>query len=159
MAKAMGCRVIATSSREEKLARLTQLGVADTINYRTSPEWEKVVAQLTHKRGVDRVIEVGGGGTLAKSLASVAASGHVALIGVLTGFGPPADSLFPLVAKNATMTGIYVGSVEQFRAMNAFLERHAIRPIIDRVFPFADAERAFEHLAAANHFGKVVIRL
>jgi NADPH:quinone reductase-like Zn-dependent oxidoreductase len=155
----LGCRVIVTSSSDAKLARARDLGAADTINYRTTPDWEKEVHRLTHKRGVDHVVEVGGAGTLAKSLASVAAGGHVALIGVLTGFGPPADSLFPLVGRNATLSGIYVGPRDEFERMNAFLAGTKLRPVIDRTFPFDAADEAFRYLESGSHFGKVVIRV
>ncbi len=159
IATAANCPVIVTSSRDEKLAHAKELGATDGINYRTHPDWEKEVHRLTNKRGVDHVVEVGGGGTLAKSMASVAAGGHVALIGVLTGFGPPQDSLFPLVARNANLSGIYVGSRENFAAMNEFLTAHQIHPVLDRTFAFADAPAAFAHLESGSHFGKVVVRL
>lgn len=156
---AMNCPVFVTSSSDEKLDRAKELGAAHTINYRTQPDWEKEVYRLTGKRGVDHVVEVGGGGTLAKSLASVATGGHVALIGVLTGFGPPTDGLFPLVSKNATLNGIYVGSRENFAAMNEFLTAHRIRPVVDRTFAFDQVAAAFAHLESGSHFGKIVIRL
>lgn len=155
---AMGCTVFATSSSDDKIARVRQLGAAHTINYQTHPDWEKEVHRLTGKKGVDHVVEVGGGGTLAKSMASVAAGGHIALVGVLTGFGPPTESLFPVLAKNATLSGIYVGSRDQFVELNKFLSRHQIRPVVDRVVPFDDAAAAFAHLKSAGHVGKVVIR-
>lgn len=159
IAAAMKCPVFVTSSSDEKLERAKALGATHGVNYRTHPDWEKEVHRLTGKRGVDHVVEVGGGGTLAKSLAAVAAGGHVALIGVLTGFGPPQDSLFPLVARNATLSGIYVGSRENFVAMNDFLTAHQIRPVVDRTFAFDQAADAFAHLESGSHFGKIVIRL
>ena len=159
LANAVGCRVIGTSSSDAKRERLRELGCRDSINYRTTPDWEKEVARLTEKRGVDCVVEVGGGGTLGKSMASVAAGGRIALIGVLTGFGPPQESLFPIVAKNATIDGIYVGSRTDFLAMNAFLAAKAIHPIIDRTFPFDAFAESLEYLASGSHFGKVVLTL
>jgi NADPH:quinone reductase-like Zn-dependent oxidoreductase len=158
-AAALGCTVILTSSKDEKLARGREIGAAHGVNYRTTPDWEKEVWRITGKRGVDHVIEVGGGGTLGKSLACVAPGGHIALIGVLTGFGPPADSLFPLLARNATMSGIYVGSRADFEAMNRFLAEKRLRPVIDRVFSFDEVAAAYAHLEAGGHFGKVVIRV
>lgn len=158
-AAAMGCRVILTSSSDEKLARGRELGAEHGVNYAVDLEWEKAVRQITGDRGVDHVLEVGGGGTLSKSLASVAAGGHVALIGVLTGFGPPIGPLFPLVAKNATLSGIYVGSRADFLAMNDFLTDEQIRPVVDRVFGFDEAAAAFAHMEAGRHFGKVVVRI
>lgn len=157
IAAAAGGHVIATSSSDEKLAQAKALGAWETINYKTTPDWEKEVMRLTNKRGVDHVLEVGGPGTLGKSLASVAAGGHVAQIGVLTGFDPAPTSLFPLVSKNARMNGIYVGHREAFEQFATFLETTKIKPVIDRVFAFDKAREAYAHLASAKHFGKVVI--
>jgi NADPH:quinone reductase-like Zn-dependent oxidoreductase len=158
IAVAMGARVIITSSSDEKLQRAAALGASDGINYRTTPDWEQEVWRLTEKRGVDHVVEVGGPGTLEKSLQSVAASGHIALIGVLTGFQPATVSTFTALAKNARLDGIYVGSRLHFETMNAFFELHQIQPVIDRVFSFDEAEAAYRYLESGSHFGKVVIR-
>jgi NADPH:quinone reductase-like Zn-dependent oxidoreductase len=159
LAVAAGAEVIVTSSSDEKLARAREMGAAKTVNYRTTPEWGKEVWRLTGKRGVDHVMEVGGPGTLGQSMSCVAPGGQVALIGVLTGFDAPDASLFPLVARNARLDGIYVGSRADFEALNAFLTAHRIKPVIDRVFSFAEAPAAFEHLRSGAHFGKVVIRV
>ena len=85
IARMMGASVIATSSSDEKLERLRQLGADHTINYRQTPDWGKRVLELTAGRGVDQVVEVGGPGTLAQSITAVRVGGHIALIGVLTG--------------------------------------------------------------------------
>ena len=159
IAKAAGARVILTSSSHEKLARARELGADETIHYLETPEWDREVMRITEKRGVDRVVEVGGPGTIERSLNSVAAGGVVSLIGVLTGFDPPQASLFTLVKKNAELQGIYVGHREMFVRMNAFLEQQAIRPVIDRSFPFAEAASAYAHLEGASHFGKVVLEV
>jgi NADPH:quinone reductase-like Zn-dependent oxidoreductase len=158
-AVAMGATVIITSSSEQKLVRARQMGAAHGINYRGTPDWEKEVWRITGKRGVDHVIEVGGPGTLEKSLSSVAAEGQVALIGVLTGFGAPRGSLFPLLARNARLDGIYVGSRADFVAMNQFLAARPIHPVIDRTFAFEEAAGAFAYLASGQHFGKVVVEI
>jgi D-arabinose 1-dehydrogenase-like Zn-dependent alcohol dehydrogenase len=105
------------------------------------------------------VVEVGGPGTLEQSMKSVAADGHIALIGVLTGFGPPTTNLFALVARNVRLNGIYVGSREDFEAMVRFLNLNRLTPQIDRTFPFDQAPAAFEYLESACHFGKIVIEL
>ncbi len=157
IAKAAGARTLVTSRSDEKLARARSLGADETVNYRETPEWDQEVRRLTEKRGVDRVVEVGGPGTLGRSMNAVAAGGIVSLIGVLTGFDPPAASLFPLVTKNAELHGIYVGSREMFLRMNAFLETHRIRPEIDRTFAFEEAPAAYAHLESGAHFGKVVV--
>jgi NADPH:quinone reductase-like Zn-dependent oxidoreductase len=159
LAHAAGARVIVTSSSDAKLAHARELGAWATLNYRTNPDWDKEVWRLTEKRGVDHVVEVGGPATLGKSMNSVAAGGQIALIGVLTGFGPPEASLFPIVARNVRLDGIYVGSRADFEALNAFLTQHHLHPIIDRTFAFPDARAAFTHMESAAHFGKIVIQL
>jgi NADPH:quinone reductase-like Zn-dependent oxidoreductase len=158
-AAAHGARVIVTSSSDRKLERARELGAAGGINYATTPEWEKEVLRLTDGRGVDHIVEVGGPGTLEKSLKCVAAGGHIAQIGVLTGFQPANVSLFAAVAKNARIDGIYVGSRDDFETMNRFFMRHQIRPVIDRVFSFEEAEAAYHYLDSGAHLGKVVIRV
>jgi NADPH:quinone reductase-like Zn-dependent oxidoreductase len=155
---AMGAKVIVLSSSDEKLERVKTLGAWQTLNYRNTPDWGEEVLHRTDGKGVDHVVEVGGQGTLGQSLQAVAPGGHIALIGVLTGFGPPSTSLFPLLAKNIRLNGIYVGAKEDFVAMNEFLSRTKIQPVIDRVFPFEQADEAFAYLHSAQHFGKVVIR-
>jgi NADPH:quinone reductase-like Zn-dependent oxidoreductase len=156
-ARLAGARVVATSSSEEKLARVKALGATDGINYRTTPEWGETVRQLTAGRGVDHVIEVGGAGTLAQSLRAVRTGGHIALIGVLSGYGQ--FNPLPILMKGVRVTGIYVGSRDMFEAMNRAIALHGLRPVVDRVFPFTQALDAFRHLESAGHFGKIVIRL
>lgn len=155
-ARLAGARVLATSSSEEKLARVRNLGAAEGINYRTTPEWGEQVRQLTKGRGVDQVIEVGGAGTLAQSLRAVRTGGHLALIGVLSGYGQ--FNPLPILMKGVRVTGIYVGSREMFEAMNRAIGLHGLRPVVDRVFPFEQAVEAFRYLESAAHFGKIVIR-
>ena len=157
LARAAGARVIVTSSSDEKLERARSMGAWQTINYREHENWDQKVWRLTEKHGADHIVEVGGPGTLGRSMKSVAAGGKIALIGVLTGKGAPGDSLFPLVTKNADLNAIYVGNREMFSDLNQFLERHDIRPVIDRSFAFDDALPAYEHLRSGAHFGKVVV--
>lgn len=155
-AKLHGARVIITSSSDEKLARARELGADETINYKTTPDWEREVFKLTQKRGADHVVELGGAGTLQKSLDAVRYGGRVSLIGVLTGFEGMVNP-WPAIARSVTLQGIYVGSRESFEDMNRALEQGGVKPVIDRVFPFEEARTAFEHMAAGAHFGKVVI--
>ncbi len=157
-AKIHGARAIATSSSDEKLARIKQLGADETINYKTTPDWEKQVYQLTNRTGVDHVVEVGGAGTLPKSLQAVRIGGRISLIGVLSGRGSEIDPM-PILFKSLTVQGIYVGSREMFEAMNQTIQQHQIKPIIDRIFPFNEAREAYRYLKSAAHFGKVVISL
>ena len=157
-AAAVGGEVIVTSSSDGKLERALSLGARHGINYRTHPDWDREVFSLTEKRGVDQVIEVGGPGTLEKSLNSVGAGGTISLIGVLTGFDPSPASLFPLVARAVDLNGIYVGSREMFARMNLFIAEHGIRPVIDdHKFGFGEVEEAYDFLESGKHFGKVVI--
>lgn len=159
IAVALGCPVFITSKSDSKLERCRVLGAAHTVNYATHPDWDREIWKLTGNKGVDHVVEVGGPATLGKSLNCVAPGGHIALMGVLSGFGPPNSSLFPLVGRNASISGIYVGSRADFEALNHFLEVRQIRPIIDRVFDFEKADLAFQYLESGQHFGKVVIRV
>ena len=156
-AKLHGARVIITSSSDEKLAKAKELGADDTINYRTTPEWEQEVLRLTNGRGADNVLELGGAGTLTKSIASVRAGGQVSIIGIVTGTVEPLN--IGAILPNIRLQGIYVGSVAMFEEMNRAIALHRLRPVIDRVFPFDQTPEALRHLEAAQHFGKVVISI
>jgi NADPH:quinone reductase-like Zn-dependent oxidoreductase len=157
-AKASGARTLITSSSDEKLDRARKLGADETINYRRHPEWHQEVLKLTDGAGADHVIEVGGAGTLEKSLASTKVSGRVSLIGVLS--GQPKQNPSPMMAlfKRLTIQGIYVGSRDMFETMNRAIEVNRIKPVIDKIFDFTDARAAYEYLQSAAHFGKMVIR-
>jgi NADPH:quinone reductase-like Zn-dependent oxidoreductase len=157
-AKLHGAKVIITSSSDEKLERAKKLGADETINYKTYPDWEKKVYELSDRIGVDHVVEVGGAATLPKSLQAVRIGGRISLIGVLSGRGEKVDPL-PILFKSLTVQGIYVGSREMFEAMNQVISQHQIKPVIDKVFPFAEAHQAYRYLESKAHFGKVVIRL
>lgn len=157
-AKIHGARVIITSSSDEKLARAKELGADETINYKINPDWEKKVYELSDRTGADHVVEVGGAGTLPKSLQAVRIAGRISLIGVLSGRGAQVDPL-PILFKSLTVQGIYVGSRKMFEAMNQTISQHQIKPVIDRVFPFSEAQAAYRYLQSASHFGKVVIQV
>ncbi len=157
-AAATGAQPIITSSSDEKLARAKSLGAVTTINYRTTPEWDKAVREATGGTGAHQVLEVGGQGTLAKSLASMGGGGHVAIIGGLAGFGGDIPAI-SLMGRSVSVTGIFVGSRADFEAMNAFITRHKLQPVVDRVFDFKDAQAAYDYMDSGNHFGKLVIRL
>jgi NADPH:quinone reductase-like Zn-dependent oxidoreductase len=153
-----GARVLITSSSDEKLVRAKQLGAAEVINYRTTPDWDRRVLELTGGEGVDHVVEVGGAGTLEKSFQAVRLGGTVSLIGILTGAGGQVNPL-PVLSKSIRLQGIYVGSREMFAAMNRAIAMHRMRPVIDRVFPFTQTREAFKLMESAAHFGKIVIAL
>lgn len=158
IASALGARTIVLSSSDEKRERATKLGAFATVNYRTTPDWDVEVRRLTDGLGVSHILELGGPDTFDRSLRALAAWGHIAQIGVFTGFGPRSN-LIRLQQINGTIDGINVGSAEQFAAMNTFLAAHEIKPVIDRSFAFDEAEAAYDELASGRHFGKLVIRL
>jgi NADPH:quinone reductase-like Zn-dependent oxidoreductase len=155
-AYAAGARVIATSSSDAKLERAKVLGASDGVNYRTFPEWHEQVLALTGGRGVDHVVEVGGAGTLGRSVEAARLGGQVHLIGVLTGgeINPT-----PILRRNILVRGIYVGSRQMFEAMNAAIALHRIHPVVDKVFGFAQAREAYHYMKSQQHVGKVVIRI
>jgi NADPH:quinone reductase-like Zn-dependent oxidoreductase len=153
-----GAEVIATSSSDEKLERLKKMGVHKLINYKTTPDWSKAVQQMTGGNGVDHVVEVGGAGTLDQSMKACAHAGRIGVIGVLAGGQGELNTRFILM-KNLLIQGIFVGSREMFENMNAAISTHKLKPVIDKVFDFADAQKAWQHLESGAHFGKVVIRL
>jgi len=157
-ARMAGARVIATSSSDAKLERLRELGAAEVINYRTTPEWGKRVLDLTKHRGVDHIVEVGGAGTLENSFKAIRTGGSISLIGLLTGFGGQFNPLLVLM-KSVRFQGILVGSRDMFEAMNRAIATAQLRPVIDRTFPFAEAPAAYHHLESGAHFGKVCIRV
>lgn len=157
-ARLAGARVLITSSSDEKLARAKALGADGCINYSKYPEWDREVLKLTEGRGVDQVLDVGGAGTLARSIGSIAVGGRVAMIGMLTGVGA-AGSPYGLLGKQASLQGVYVGSRDHFERMNAAISAQRLEPIVDREFAFDDAIAAYRHLESGSHFGKLVIRL
>ena len=150
----MGARAIVTSKSDDKLARARAMGAWQTINYADTPDWESAVKDMTGGVGVDHVVEVGGGGTLAQSIEAVRIGGHIAMIGVLT---QGAVNPMPILRKSIRLNGIYVGSRAMFLDMNAAIEAGGLKPVIDRRFAFADAPDAYRCMEAAGHFGKIVI--
>ncbi len=155
-ARAGGARVIATSGSDAKLERARQHGATATINYRTHEDWNTEVRRLTHGRGADHVIEIGGPGTLQRSIAAAGFGASITLIGVLTrGQIDPVA----ILGGGVAVRGIFVGNRQMFEAMNRAMEQNEIHPIIDRVFPFEEAKAAYHHLQTAQHIGKIVIQI
>lgn len=154
-AKQLGAKVIATSSSDEKLAKANGLGADETINYKAVEDWDKAVLELTGGRGVDHVIEVGGTGTLTRSVKSVRVGGHIALIGALNMSGE--FNPVPVFMKGIRMQGIFVGSRRMFEDMNAGVESSGMRPVIDRTFEFDEAREALKYMESGSHFGKIVV--
>jgi NADPH:quinone reductase-like Zn-dependent oxidoreductase len=157
-ARLTGARVIATSSSDGKLERARQLGASDGVNYKTTPDWEEKVRDLTGGVGVDHVVEVGGPGTLAKSLRAVRMNGRISLIGVLSGATGQVNPM-PILMKNVRVQGIYVGSREMFEAMNRAIALNKLRPVVDRVFGFGEIRAALQYMESGAHFGKICLKL
>jgi NADPH:quinone reductase-like Zn-dependent oxidoreductase len=157
-ALATGARVIATSSSDEKLERVKRLGASGGVNYRHTPDWHQAVLKMTGGRGVDCVVEVGGAGTLERSVDSIATGGKIALIGVLTGRSGDI-SPYGIMWKSGTVHGIRVGTIEMFGRMNRAIEANAIRPIIDTVIPFDAAMQGYELQNAGRFIGKIVVSM
>ncbi|KAG7086562.1 hypothetical protein E1B28_002510 [Marasmius oreades] len=161
-AVASGAVVIATSSSDEKLKIAQKLGAKHLINYKKKPEWDKEVLGITKGRGVDHVVEVGGAGTLEKSLNAVRYGGWIHTIGFVAGPGNGQDNvILQSIFKALTIRGIQIGSVAQFEAMNRMITANpnVTRPVIDKVFPFEEAVKAYAHLESQAHVGKVVIKV
>jgi len=155
IAKAAGAKLVVTSSSDEKLERARALGASVTVNYRQHPEWAQKVLELTGGHGADKVIEVGGVGTLGQSMQAVAFGGEIALIGVLTQGDPP--NPHGLMMKGASLRGIFVGSGAMMADLCAFIDQHQVKPVIGRSFGFEQAADAYRYQASPALFGKVVI--
>ena len=155
-ARIFGAKIISTSSSDEKLQKVKEIGAAETINYKNTPDWDRAVLALTGKKGVDHIVEVGGAGTLAKSLNAVRTGGHIALIGVLSGAGEV--NPVSILMKAIKLHGIFVGSREMFEAMNRAIEINKLKPVIDKTFSFGQTREALKYMESAGHFGKIVIR-
>jgi len=158
LARTMGIQVIITSSSDDKLARAKALGANHGINYKTTPDWEKAALGFTGGRGVDHVVEVGGAATLARSFGAIRVGGKISMIGGLSG---PATELNPglIFARRANVQGISVGSMQMFEALGRAMAASGIKPVIDKIFPFDEAQAAYRHMASGAHFGKIVIRV
>jgi NADPH:quinone reductase-like Zn-dependent oxidoreductase len=158
LGKMAGARVIITSSSDEKLVRARSLGADETINYKTTPDWEKRVLELTDGQGAEHVIDTGGVGTLPHSYLAVGPGGTVSVIGVMT--RPEGDlSPYPLMMKFAIVRGIFVGGREHFEGLMRAAAVNELKPVVDKTFDFDVAPEAYKALKAAQHFGKIVIRI
>jgi NADPH:quinone reductase-like Zn-dependent oxidoreductase len=156
-ASVYGARTIITSSSDEKLNRAKELGADDLINYKEREDWDKAVLDLTSKNGVDYVVEVGGAGTLQRSVNAVKMGGQVAVIGVLAGkgdFNPTA-----VLMKAVKLHGIFVGSRQMFEQMNLMICQHTLKPVIDKVYEFGEVKDALKHMESGSHFGKIVVKI
>ena len=158
LAKAAGARVIATSSSDAKLERVRALGADETINYKSCEEWGKRVLDMTDGRGVDCTVEVGGPGTLNRSIQATRVGGHIALIGVLTGRAGEVQTAM-LMGKNQRLQGLTVGSRQHQLDLVAAIEANGIKPQISDSFALENLADAFRHQESGDHFGKIAVEI
>jgi NADPH:quinone reductase-like Zn-dependent oxidoreductase len=158
-AKMSGARVISTSSSDDKIVRLKELGADQTINYASVREWGKLAREYTDSQGVDLVVEVGGSGTLNESIWATRIGGSIALIGVLAGPAQGESRLPLIVMQQQRIQGVTVGSAETLQAMVEAIAANKMRPVLDRVFSFENAKGAFPYMTAGKHFGKIAIAI
>ncbi|PTL84149.1 NAD(P)-dependent alcohol dehydrogenase [Vitiosangium sp. GDMCC 1.1324] len=156
LARLAGARVLVTSGSDEKLARAKALGASAGINYRKTPEWDEAVLSLTGGRGVDHVVEVAGGPNLSRALRAVRMGGEVTVVGFLEEMRAELE-LLQAIRRHVTVRAVSVGSRASFEHLVRALEVHEVHPVVDRVFPFADARAALGYLASGQHFGKVAL--
>ena len=156
-AKLAGLRTIITSSSDEKLAHARQLGADETINYKTTPNWDETARKLTGGNGVDHVIEVGGSDTLGRSLKALRVHGAISVIGVLGG-AEAAVTPTSLLVLSARVQGIFVGSRNMFEHMNKAIEFHKLKPVVDKTFAFAELPAALRYMESQQHFGKICLK-
>jgi NADPH:quinone reductase-like Zn-dependent oxidoreductase len=156
-ARMAGARVFSTSGSNEKRARLEEMGASETINYKTREDWDAAILDSTGKAGVDHVVEVGGAGTLPRSIKAVRVGGHIAMIGALAG-GGGVDPV-AVFMKTIRLQGIFTGSRRMFVDMLRAIEAHKLRPVVDKVFEFDQVREALRHMESGAHFGKIVVRI
>ncbi len=155
-ARMFGALVIATSSSDDKLQRVRELGSWQEINYREDESWGKTAHKLARGVGVDHVVEVGGAGTLEQSLRAVRIGGTISIIGALSGAASRLNVL-PILMQGVRLQGLLVGCRESFESMNRAISGNRMRPVVDRVFPFSDAPAAFQYMKSGAHLGKVCL--
>ena len=159
LASAAGLRTILTSSQDAKLERARGLGASDIVNYRTTPDWQDEVLRLTEEAGVDLVVEVGGEGTIGRSLQACGTGGTVVVVGRVAGSGGVLIEPGALIGGGKRLTGITAGSRAMLADLVRFVDASRISPVVDATFDFEDAREAYEHVATGSHFGKVAIAI
>ncbi|KAF4984262.1 hypothetical protein FDECE_17122 [Fusarium decemcellulare] len=167
IAHAAGAKTIVTSSSDDKLAKAKLLGATYGINYNKTPDWAVEAMKITHGKGVDHIIEVGGTLTLQASFDAIGFNGQIHCIGHITNPDPLGagkdlrgpDAAFLALDRLCVVRGVVVGSREQLQDMLACFEANEIRPVIDRVFSFEQTREAYDHLWSSTHTGKIVIRI
>jgi NADPH:quinone reductase-like Zn-dependent oxidoreductase len=155
LARLRGARVLGISGSHEKLERAYSLGLDAGLNYHDNPDWDRWALEETGGEGVDLVVEVGGMGTLPRSLRAIRMGGVIAQVGVLSGPGEPLP-LTSILHKQVRIQGIYVGSRKDFEDMNKAIALTILRPAGEN-FHWSQARQALARMAEASHFGKLVL--
>lgn len=156
IARSLGAEVWAISGRDERLARMRQMGAVETLNYKSVPEWGREIRKRSG--GVDLVVDVGGAATLPQSLAAVGSGGRICQVGNLGG-GTVDLNLIQLLMRQVRLQGVFVGDRTSFAALNDWVEEKDIHPVVDRTFAWTETREALEYLAAGHQFGKVCLRI
>ncbi|RXZ80426.1 NAD(P)-dependent alcohol dehydrogenase [Paenibacillaceae bacterium] len=156
-AKLQGAKVIVTSSSDNKLERAKALGADHGINYKETADWDKAVLAYTQGRGADHIVDLGGGTTLNRSISALKVGGHISIVGILSGASVEGLAIVPAILRRAKLQAINVGSRAMFENMNAVIEHHRLRPVVDVEYPFSQAVKALTHLAKGTYFGKIAI--
>ncbi|KAL1943208.1 hypothetical protein VTO73DRAFT_4283 [Trametes versicolor] len=159
IAVASGATVIVTSSSDEKLKVAKALGATHTINYKTTPNWDEEALKITNGRGVDHILEVGGAGTIMKSVNAIRFGGTISIIGFVAGQADVSSLPLQVLSKGAIVRGILVGAREQFEDLNRLIAAVKLKPVVDKVFAFEDVCKAYEYQQSQKHFGKVVVKV
>ncbi|KAF9874213.1 zinc-binding dehydrogenase [Colletotrichum karsti] len=163
IAKAAGATVIITSSSDAKLAKAKALGADHIVNYRTTPNWDETVTEATNGEGADIILETGGAKTLRRSFEAIGFGGTIACIGYLSGKVDEEEDRTNVnllaLRKTVTLKGLINGPRERFEEMVDFYEEKGIKPVVDRVFDFKEADEALRYLFSGGHFGKVVVKV
>jgi NADPH:quinone reductase-like Zn-dependent oxidoreductase len=157
IAKMAGATFAITSSSDAKLALMRQLGADIVVNYRTQPDWPAAVRAATGGRGVDIVVETVGMTSLPQSLACCAPNARIGLLGALGGRPQGASDLSAMIGTNAVIKGITSGSRRMLEDLLRACTARNLKPKIDRVFGFEQADEAYRYLESGAHVGKVVI--
>ncbi len=155
-ARAAGAEVIGTSSQDEKITKLRNLGASDAVNYKTTPSWGEVVFERTG--GVNRVVNSAGGKSMDQSIAALANGGEVAFMGLFTQADAP-PNFMALMMKSGSIRGTSVGGAAAYDDLIKAVDTTGIKPPIDRVFGFDDAKDAYRAAVSPKLFGKVVIEV
>ena len=155
-AKLLGAHITVITSSDERIERVRQLGADAAINYRTAPEWAKATRDITHGRGYDLIVELGGEKTLPQSLRCIRPGGTIAMIGILSG-SAMTTSLGLIITRQVRLQGITVGHRDGFEAMMRAIDQHKLGPIVDRTFAFEELKQAMAYLKSGVQFGKICI--